>query len=218
MTPPCRVCSGVAVPFFAGARNFYRCVACSLVFTDETGSRDEQEKHYKAQWGNAQPEFWKQQAETLLSVAQKYGVPKRALDFGAGSGELTRELVRRGIDCTPLEPMTHGYLKDQRYAEKFDLIVAVEVVEHLVDLWEELREMEKALAPGGVVLFTTLLTEGFIHLPDAAAHFKNWWYKDDLTHVSFFCHSSLDALGRVGGWEVDVIAGQVIALRRPGGR
>ena len=51
--------------------------------------------------------------------------------------------------------------------------------------------MEKVLADGGIILFTTLLTQQFIGAPDAPAHFARWWYKDDPTHISFFCYRAL---------------------------
>lgn len=213
-SPACRVCDGPSVPFYNDRRAFYRCLSCSLVFTLEIAAPDEQERHYKSQWEIQQPDFWRGQTDALLGVAERYVAPRRVLDFGAGSGGMTLELKRRGIDCTPLEPMEHGYLKDQRYPAPFDAIFAVEVVEHILDLWAELNAMYAVLAPGGIIVLTTLLTEKFIRLPDAAEHFKEWWYKDDPTHVSFFCKSALDALAKRGGWDVDVIAEQVIVLRR----
>lgn len=211
---PCRVCSRPAAVFYQDVRTFYRCGNCSLIFTNEIAPPPEQEKHYKAQWGNQQAEFWKGQADAFLQIIRQYHEPRRILDFGAGSGMLTDELRKRGVDCTPLEPMVHGYLKDQKYPHKFDAIVGVEVIEHLPNLWEEMREMEKVLAPGGVMLFTTLLTEAFINTPDAAGAFREWWYKDDPTHVTFFGYRSLEVLGDIAGYDVDVIVDKVIVFTR----
>jgi len=115
-----------------------------------------------------------------------YLSPQHILDFGSGSGEMTHEFRTRGYNVTPLEPMTHGYLKDQNYPVKFDVVIAVEVIEHLLEPWDELREIEKVMTPNGIVVFTSLLTNPFIDRPDAGNQFKNWWYKDDPTHVSFF--------------------------------
>ncbi|MBI5637924.1 MAG: class I SAM-dependent methyltransferase [Nitrospinae bacterium] len=215
--PPCRVCNRASEVFYRDARTFYRCGNCSLIFTNETAPPPEQEKHYKSQWGNQQSEFWKEQAEAILQIIRRYHEPRHILDFGAGSGALTDELRKRGLDCTPLEPMLHGFLKDQKYFHKFDVIVGVEVIEHLPNLWDELREMEKVLAPGGIMLFTTLLTEAFINAPDAAARFKEWWYKDDQTHVTFFGYRSLEVLGDIAGYDVDVVVDKVIVFKKKSG-
>ncbi len=216
-TPLCRVCNGVSAVFYQDARTFYRCGNCSLIFTYEIAPPPEQERHYKAQWGNQQAEFWKGQAEAILQIIRQYHEPRHILDFGAGSGALTDELRGRGLDCTPLEPMVHGYLKDQKYFHKFDVIVGVEVIEHLPNLWDELREMEKVLAPGGIMLFTTLLTEAFINAPDAEGAFREWWYKDDQTHVTFFGYRSLEVLGDIAGYDVDIIVDKVIVFRKKSG-
>ena len=67
--------------------------------------------------------------DVLLQLIGNYRTPSRILDFGSGSGEMTNEFLKRGFDVTPLEPMTHGYLKDQNYSSKFDVVIAVEVIE-----------------------------------------------------------------------------------------
>ncbi|MGY8759658.1 MAG: hypothetical protein ACKVK9_00845 [Nitrospinaceae bacterium] len=51
---------------------------------------------------------------------------------------MTQDLQRHGYQVTALEPMNDGYLKDQQYLFLFDAVVAVEVIEHLPNAWEEL--------------------------------------------------------------------------------
>ena len=215
--PVCRVCGGSSRPFYRDSRDFYRCIVCSLVFTEQTLPPDGQRQHYVSQWSAQKPGFWAEQADAVLLFARRYREPTRILDFGAGSGGLTDELRRRGFDCTALEPLVNGRLADQHFESPFDLVVGLEVIEHLPNLWEELREIDRRLVPGGVMLFTTMLTEDFIHAPNAVDTFRGWWYKDDPTHVSFFCHRALQALGTIGNFDLDVIGGGVIVVRKPGG-
>jgi 2-polyprenyl-3-methyl-5-hydroxy-6-metoxy-1,4-benzoquinol methylase len=178
--------------------------------------RAAQEAHYRGQWGNQDEAFWKNQADNIIAIILRYGAPRRILDFGSGSGSLSRQLAARGYDVTPLEPMIHGYLKDQRYPAKFDAIVSVEVIEHLPDFWEELEQLDKVLADGGVMLFATLLTNRFIDAQDAREQFAAWWYKDDQTHVNFFCNRALAVMGRIGGLAIDIYANQLFVVRREG--
>ncbi|GJL78651.1 MAG: methyltransferase [Nitrospinaceae bacterium] len=174
----------------------------------------DEEKHYKTQWETTDPDFWKSQVDVLLQLINNYRTPKHILDFGSGSGEMTREFLKRGYAITPLEPMIHGYLEDQNYPARFDVVIAVEVLEHLLDPWHEIREIEKVLAPRGIVIFSTLLTNEFIHRPDAADHFKSWWYKDDPTHVSFFCNHVLSKMADIGNYDIDIIGDKVFVLQR----
>lgn len=211
---PCRLCGTESTLFYTDSRRFYRCPLCQLIFTNDTSSSADQEAHYKNQWRNQDEAFWKGQADTIINIVTRYVTPRRILDFGSGAGSLSRELAGRGYDVTSLEPMTHGYLKDQRYPDRFDAVVAVEVIEHIPNLLEELEELDKVLADGGVMLFATLLTSRFIDADDARDQFAAWWYKDDQTHVSFFCNRSLPVMERIFGWKIDVYGNQAFVVRR----
>lgn len=185
-----------------------------MIFTLDLLQKSLEEKHYRDQWQTTDPAFWKSQVDVLLQLMQNYHQLKRILDFGAGSGTMTRELRQRGFDVTPLEPMLNGYLKDQSYPAKFDTVIAVEVVEHLQNPWEEIREIENVLMPEGIVIFFTLLTNAFIDRPEAGEHFKNWWYKGDPTHVSFFCNQALAKMADMGNYAIDIYQDRVFVLKR----
>jgi SAM-dependent methyltransferase len=210
---PCPICHASPALFFQDQRTFYKCPECSLIFTENFPEKDVEEKHYKDQWATTDPNFWKQQVDVLVQLIGNYRKPSRILDFGSGSGEMTNEFRERGYDVTPLEPMTHGYLKDQNYSAQFDVVIAVEVIEHLREPWKEILEIEKVLAPDGIVIFSTLLTNAFIDRPDASEQFKNWWYKDDPTHVSFFCNRVLSKMADIKNYDIDIFGDKVFVLK-----
>ncbi|MBF0273974.1 MAG: class I SAM-dependent methyltransferase [Nitrospinae bacterium] len=211
---PCRICNSHSSLYYKNIRSFYRCPECSLIFTNETVSSEEQEKHYKGQWKGDNQEFWEGQATALSHVIHKNHEPKKILDFGAGTGDLTKELIKRGYDVTPVEPMVNGYLKDQKFDALFNTVVSLEVIEHLPNMWQELSEIEKVLTQDGIMAFSTLLTNNFIDLPDSVAHFEKWWYKDDLTHVSFFCNKALFKIASLSNYNVEIYGNQLFVLRR----
>ena len=214
----CRICETVSSLFYSDTRSFYKCPSCALIFTNETADNAAAEKHYKSQWNNTGADFWKQQVDGLLSVIHKYKMPVgRLLDFGSGSGEITKEFQARGIEATPLDPMIHGYLKDQNYPDKFDVVVGVEVIEHLPNMREELKEIERFLSSDGLMLFTTILTESFINSSNEVDVFKVWWYKDDPTHVSFFCNKSIFRLAEIMRYTADIYGTQLFVLKKQTG-
>ena len=210
----CRICHASSPLFFRDKRSFYKCPECSLIFTFDLPGKEAEETHYKNQWATTDTNFWKKQVDVLLQLIDNYRTPKRILDFGSGSGEMTNEFLKRGYDVTPLEPMTHGYLKDQNYSAKFDVVIAVEVIEHLPKPWEELHEIENVLAPGGIVIFSSLLTNSFIDRPDKREQFENWWYKDDPTHVSFFCNRVLQKMADMKNYDIDIFDDKAFVLKR----
>ena len=133
----------------------------------------------------------------------KISTPKRILGFGAGFGEMTQKLQHYGYQFTLLEAMNDGYRKDQQHLYLFN-VVAVKVIEHLSNIWEELEHIEKVLEPEGIIVFSTGLTNPFKELPDTAKYFETCWYKDDPPHLSFFCNRTLGVMADLRDYTIDI--------------
>jgi len=104
-----------------------------------------------------------------------YGL--RALDLGCGGGLLAEPLARHGaivvgVDASPgnvnaarRHAALHGVAIDYRLgepaelvspAERFDLVMALEVVEHVSDMPPFLATAASRLAPGGMLFVSTI--------------------------------------------------------------
>jgi SAM-dependent methyltransferase len=93
--------------------------------------------------------------------------PARALDLGAGRGELSRKLRALGHDVTAVERYTPQFAADvplvdadlnQRWPFEdgsFQLAAAVEILEHLENPRFFLRELSRILVPRGVAIVST---------------------------------------------------------------
>jgi len=98
---------------------------------------------------------------------------KKALDVGCGAGLLAEPLARLGADVTAIDPAEElieaakahaagqGLAIDYRAAAvedvegSFDLITAMEVIEHTADPAAFLRSLAARLAPGGLLILST---------------------------------------------------------------
>jgi len=125
-------------------------------------------------------------------------LPIKLLDFGCGKeAVLCRLLERRGIECRPYDPLYEG-LRLPDVVDRYDIIVASEVVEHLRDIAGELRFMRGLLRDGGAVIIRTrLYDDAGIGVDDGMSAFQNWWYAQDPTHINFFSRKSLDKLASI---------------------
>lgn len=88
--------------------------------------------------------------------------------------------------------------------ERFDLILALDVLEHLVDPWRMARRLRALLSPGGTII-ASIPNVG--HYSVIWPLFRGHWQYTDLglldrTHLRFFTEESARALLSVDGLRV----------------
>lgn len=128
----------------------------------------------------------------------------RVLDVGAGSGKLVRHLRACGVCAEGLEPsralFEHFLSGDRAFtcdmlgsfrrstSTRFDVITALDVIEHVADPVEFLREVAELLKPGGAL---------FVSTPDVgsltAKAFGRRWHFYYPYHLSYFSPKTLTA-------------------------
>jgi SAM-dependent methyltransferase len=110
----------------------------------------------------------------------------RTLDFGCGSGNLTRHFVELGLEVTAAD-VSPEFLSDvsSRFGVEslrlnghdlagvpdasFDLVAAYSVLHHIPDYLAAVRELARVTAPGGIVYIDHEVNDGFWG-PGGCAH------------------------------------------------
>jgi len=169
---------------------------------------------------------------------------KKVLDVGCWQGGFGAALKRRRPECvvwgiesdresaavaaTRLDRVINGCFPEEMVAdEHFDLVVFLDVLEHLVDPWNALRQASSLLRPGGVVV-ASIPNVRHVSVTFPLLARGLWEYKDeghlDRTHLRFFTRRSMEILFRSSGYEVERIEainlrdGKTGAILRLGGR
>lgn len=135
-------------------------------------------------------------AATLRGMFGEHALGIRHLDYGGGSGVMSALLREAGWQSLSYDPfgIRHGTIEE---LGKFHLVTAFEVFERVSDVRRLMDELHGLLAPDGMVLLSTMLSDG--HL--AFGRPLSWWYAAPRNgHISLFSRESLGRLGQQYGW------------------
>ena len=169
---PCPACAD-ARGESAGAENGFaltRCARCGTLFTARVpGPEDAEDYGSYYDEGNLQvPAFVDRRLDALVARMEPHRRTGRWLDVGFGAGALLRAGARRGWEMTGTEVSERavGAMREAGFdvrggplgelePESFDVVTALEVLEHVPDPGTLLREAGRVLRPGGVLYLTT---------------------------------------------------------------
>jgi SAM-dependent methyltransferase len=130
------------------------------------------------------------------------------LDFGCGNGGLVRFVSQRE-PCTILgfeeasirnTSLALGIpVVDDEYLESmqnnFDIVTAIEVLEHLTDPIQVLKRIRTLMKPGGLLFFTTGNAQ------PVAEKILHWRYVLPEVHISFFEPRTLELALKLAGFQ-----------------
>lgn len=127
--------------------------------------------------------------EFARDAIQSDSSPMRALDFGCGSGNLTKHLLALGFEVTAADvsskllelvrsryPAATTVLLDGRDSfdfnvNRFDLVATYSVLHHIPDYLSAMRDLARAAKPGGVVFIDHEQNEHFWNRDNAYQEF-----------------------------------------------
>lgn len=158
------------------------------------------------------------------------------LDLGCGNGAFTAQLAHEGFKVTGLDSsdtgisiaarsvraeFVHGNLESglpERLKGRFDAVIAIEVIEHLLRPRVLFQRAKEALRPGGMLVVSTPFHGYFKNLALALTNsFDQHWHPlRDFGHVKFFSKSTLTRLFAEQGFEVTAYrpVGRIPALAK----
>jgi len=146
----------------------------------------------------------------MIRISDNIG--PRVLDVGCGTGYLLKKMLAQGVDAWGLDPYPRGEAARESLSkrviagsiedvaeEPFQVITAIEVLEHVEDYMQLLRSMIKLLSPNGFIIITVPNKWKFraTYAPDGAI-------EPMYGHLWQFDHKTLESDLRCFSTEVDI--------------
>ena len=164
--------------------------------------------------------------EPLLPARQCAGL--RALEIGCSGGHTLAWLKKTGhchwvAGVEPYAELAIGHGVIDRFFKldiekelpdiaegSIDLLLCLDVLEHLVNPWEAMRRLDRLLKPGGTLIVSLPNLRNY-HIIAALAFRGQFTYTDsgtlDRTHLRFFTRSSAIELTETAGARVTAVVG-----------
>ena len=194
---------GKYLPLLGVPVYYFLCGECGFCFAPEFADwspEDFETKIYNSGYAEVDPDYAGKRpqanARLLLKLFGDRGRDIRHLDYGGGSGLLCSLLREANWHSVSYDPFVDGEMPGDAPG-KFDLVTAYEVFEHVADPKRLASTVSVLLADDGVILFSTLLSDGHI----APRQRLGWWYASPRNgHISLFSRKSLRILGASQGF------------------
>ena len=213
----CRLCLSRerALVFVKEGLPIVRCGGCGVVFADRSFSDEEQRGHY-TYYGRKKDDpsavsFTQNRYETLLNAFSSYYLKGRLLEVGCGRGYFLEVARAKGWQPVGTELSAEacdrvrskgfevilGQVSDLSLTpETFDVVVLLEVVEHMEKPLQEMRELFHLLRPGGLLYVTTPNFDSLTR-----RMLNGQWRIIQPQHRFYFTGSTLHGLLRKVGFE-----------------
>jgi SAM-dependent methyltransferase len=201
----CEEARGKFLPLSGAVVYYARCDACGFCYAPEFRwwTPEDFRRHiYNDGYSEVDPDYAgarpAAQATLLRNLFGGQAGRFRHLDYGGGLGLLSRQLREAAWDSSSYDPFIDASSSIAALGQ-YDFITAFEVFEHVADPNVLMRDVKALLAPGGLVMLSTGLSDGKI----VPGQRLTWWYASPRNgHISLFSGASLRALAHNFGLSV----------------
>lgn len=170
----------------------------------------------------------------VSKIVQLVGSQKRVLDVGCYDGTITSQIMKNGNTVIGVDNSlpairlarkkgVTAHLLDLEKSEvpkawgKFDVVVAGEIIEHLIDTDSFVDHMKHALKPGGYVVITTPNLAGIGSRISLLMGKTPWMIENEVSvhnsgHIRYFTPETLSALLRRHKFTIDKLSTDTVGF------
>lgn len=191
----CPLCYSNGVDFYS--QQFQKCSGCHSIFRcpEFFISPEKEKSRYEEHNNDVEDTRYQDFVSPIIdTILQNHSPSETWLDFWAGTWPVISHLLTQKWFQTQLyDPFFHN--KPELLKQEYDFIIACEVIEHFHYPEKEFHLLYKLLKPGGKLYIMT-------DLYSQQVDFKNWYYKNDKTHVFFYTIEAFTWIKSHWSWEI----------------
>ncbi len=198
----CKICGSKTRKFYDKQfdTDYFYCLECEFIFRDRAKivSAEREKQKYDEHNNSYENEGYVNMFRDFLDSAVVPFILKGrdGLDFGSGPEPVLSQVLTREYNYN-MKIYDLYYYKDDSYKNnKYDLLTCTEVVEHLKEPLEYFFHFKSLVKKGGIIGIMTLFH------PKDDDKFCDWFYRRDVTHISFFTKKTMQKIADIVGLEL----------------
>lgn len=186
----------------------YRCSSCGFLMCPQIGDPLSYYKNLEDEQYEIEAEHRFLQASKILKVVRRFKREGRLLDVGAATGIFVSQAIKMGYSAEGIDPSNwlceqankrqvtvyKGVLPHPDIQTPYDIVMAIDVIEHVPKPLSFLREITNILADDGIAVIVTPNVKSL-----AAKIFGGHWWHYRVAHIGYFDKNTLSlALKKAG--------------------
>ncbi|MBE9216079.1 class I SAM-dependent methyltransferase [Plectonema cf. radiosum LEGE 06105] len=203
----CPLCKQPGKPFYAD--EFLMCNNCSAIYKNKKNylSTDAEINRYKQHNNDINDIRYQKFVSPITDyVLNNFTPDQSGLDFGSGTAPVISKILQdNGYNVHQFDPFFSN--KTELLKGTYNYIVSCEVIEHFHNPDVEFKLLHKMLKSDGALICMT-------HLYNKNIDFKNWYYKNDPTHVFIYCQETIEYISDYYGFINFTIDNRLIVLKK----
>ena len=194
----CSLCSNECQIIDTPKRKFYNCPKCDFIFVDDIHivSQEIEKARYLNHNNNFENLGYVNMFEDFLKKTfnNDFTNIKTALDYGCGTEPVLAKILNtKGVKTEYYDP--YFFPKKIFINKKYDLIISTEVIEHIREPLKIFDLFSNHINSNGKLALMT-----YFH-PRDKKQFLNWWYIQDITHISFYSEITIKFIAEKFGFK-----------------
>ena len=150
-------------------------------------------KRYLKHENSLENEGYVQMFQEKIDILKAYEI-RSALDYGCGYEPVLKTLLeRQGIE---VDVYDLNFFPDISRSKLYDLVISTETFEHFRNPSEEISRISEKIVQGGIL---AIMTQFY---PDDDKAFADWYYKNDPTHIIFYCPKTFQWIAERKGFKL----------------